>query len=154
MSGRHTKIEVSMSNTKTRCILDNTFFPEINPGDKVSITYIMHWKECNDMYMKFSIPDVTSADVPPEGFVTNGFDDYKRDETGAVFLSNFDISQYKIYAQTIARFRAQSPERGNFIFLKDIGYGYCADHAYGSVWLTKNLGDLSDFWDLFQKVKS
>ena len=48
--GRVSVPHVRMMNAKTSCELNSNFFPELDVGDKVSVLYIIHFRECNKLY--------------------------------------------------------------------------------------------------------
>lgn len=48
--GRISVPHVRMMNVKTSCELDSKFFPELEVGEKISILYIIHFRECNKLY--------------------------------------------------------------------------------------------------------
>ena len=146
--GRHMKTVVKMENVITSCVLNNEFFPELQPGDKVSVLYIMHYKECNRQYEKADHSDVTKAEYPVGGYVSDFTDHRDFDEDGAALLTNFDIKDYHRYEEALREYRKLNYENGRYMFLKKRGFKFCDDSKHGSLWMTKKLGDLSDFWKL------
>ena len=150
LRGKGSKIEVAMSNIKTRCVLDSSFFPELLSGEKISVPYIMYWKECNESYMKILVDDVTEALAPAHGIPIDKRIESHTDNNGASFLMNFEIKNYSKFKNALIKFRKKCPEKGSYVFLKKEGWGrHSKDASYGSVWMTKYLGNITDIFRVF-----
>lgn len=70
-------------------------------------------------------------------------------------LTNFSIQYLPIYEKTIAEFERRHPEWKDTIYINDDvrdihGVPYTGAKA---LWLSKDIGDLSEFWEIYRSYR-